>query len=101
MVARYQFSSVDVLSQEDDLSEGIRQLWNKLRRSASVSRQPIDHPGVGGVVVALPRRAVVIGFPVCMGEASGVLVMRIAGVGVLEGCLRERKQQARHYTQME
>jgi hypothetical protein len=36
-----------------------------------------------------------------MAEASGVLVVRIARVSVLEGCLRERKQQARHHTQME
>ena len=90
MIAWYQLSKADALSYEDDVGQAIRQLWNKLRRSASVTRQPVDHPGVGGVVVSLPLRAVMIGFPMSMSEASGVLVDRIARVRVLEGRLRKR-----------
>ena len=78
MIAWYQLRNSDAVSHENDMGKATRQLWNKLRRSASVTRQPVDHPGVGGVIVSLPRTAVMIGFPMSMGEASGVLVVRIA-----------------------
>ena len=89
------------MSHKDDIGKAIRQLWNKLRRSASVTRQPVDHPGVGGVVVSLPRTAVMIGFPMSMSEASGVLVDWIARVGVLERCLHKREQQAGRNAEMD
>ena len=101
MIERSQFRNTTASRHENYFGEGIRQLRNKLRRSASVSRQPIDHPGVGGVVVALPRRSAVIGFPMSMGESSGVLVMRIARVGVLKRSLPKGAKQTRHYAKME
>jgi hypothetical protein len=101
MIAWYQLRNSDALSHEDDIGKAIRQLWNKLRRSASVTRQPVDHPGVGGGVVSLPRTAVMIRFPMSMSEASGVLVDRIASVGVLEGRLRKRQQQAGRNAEMD
>jgi hypothetical protein len=90
MVTWRQIWNSDASLQEDNLGEGIRQLDDELGRSAAVSRKPIDHPGVGGMVVCLPPRPVWIGFPVRVGEASGVLVLRIARVSVLERRLRKR-----------
>jgi hypothetical protein len=101
MIAWYQLRNSDAVSHEDDIGKAIRQLWNKLRRSASVTRQPVDHPGVGRVVVSLPRTAVMVGFPMSMGEASGVLVVRIARVGMLERRLRKREQQAGRNAEMD
>jgi len=101
MIARYQLRNPNALRHENYFGEGIRQLRNKLRRSASVSRQPIDHPGVGGVVVALPCRACRIHFPMRMGEAAGVLVVRITCMSVQERRLRKREHQATGHAEMD
>ena len=92
MVMRRQFWNSDVLPHEYNLGEGIRQLHREIRRSASISGKPFDHPGVGGMVVVFPHGPVRICFPVDVGEASGVLVVRIVRVRVLERCLRKGQQ---------
>lgn len=94
MIARNQLGNPDALPHENYFGYGIWQLRNELRRSATVSCQPVDYPGVGGVSIGLPRRPFRIRFPMCMGEASGVLVVRIARVRVLKRRLRKGEQQA-------
>lgn len=89
MVTWRQIWNSEASLQEDNLGEGIRQFDNELCRSVAVSGKPVDHPGVGGVVVGFPGRSVGISLPVGMGESSGVLVVRIARVGVVER--RQRK----------
>ena len=101
VVVRRQLGNSDDMHNEYDLREGIRQGDNKFRRGASVSGEPIDHAGVGVVIVGLQRTTLRMSFPVRVCEPLGVLVVRIAGVGVLERCLSERKQQACYYTEMD
>ena len=93
MVARRQLWNSDALSHEHNLGEGARQLHNELCRRVAISGKPVDHPGVGVMSVGLPRRPVRIGFPVGVGETAGVLVVRIALVGVLERRLRKGEAQ--------
>jgi hypothetical protein len=101
MIARRQFRDSDAMPIEENRDEGPGQLHNELRRSAAVSGKPVDHPYVGGVVFGFPGRSTRVSPPVRVREPPGVLVVGIACVRVLEGRLRKRKQQARHYTQME
>ena len=74
----------------------------ELDRSASISGKPIDHPRVGIVIVCFPGMTLCgCILPMRVGESFGVLVVRIARVGVLKRRLSERKQQARCDAEME
>jgi hypothetical protein len=100
MVVRRQFGNWSVARNEDNFSQRFRRRDDELRRGASVSGEPVDHPGVG-VVLGCPGKTVRTSLPVGMCETTGVFVVRIARVGVLERCLHEGEQQARYDSKME
>ena len=78
------------LYRETGLDDGLWEGDHELGRSASISSQPIEHPRIGIMIVRLPGRSVCgVVLPVRVAEPLCVLVVRIAGVPVLERCLRE------------
>jgi len=100
MVARREFGNSSGVRGNRDAGGGVRKDGDKLRRGASVSGEPIDHPGVRLMVAGLPGTAVGVSSPVGVSETSGVHVVRIARVGVLERRLREGETQDTGTTQM-
>jgi hypothetical protein len=91
MIVRRQFGNSNDAHNEYNLGEGVGQRYHELRRSASVSSEPIDHPGVGIVVVGFQGPVGRVSFPVGVRQAAGVLMVRIARVCVEKRCLGERK----------
>lgn len=86
---------------EYSLGEGVGQRYHELRRGASVSSEPIDHPGVGIVVVGFQGPAGRVSLPVGVRQAASVLMVRIARVRVEERRLPKGEEQTGHYAQME
>jgi hypothetical protein len=90
------------LDRETFLDDRLWEGYHELSRSASISRQPIEHTRAGIMIVRLPRRTVCgLALPVRVAESLRMLVVRIAGVPVLERRLSERQQQARYYAEMQ
>jgi hypothetical protein len=101
MIVRRQFGNSNDVHSKNNFVEGVWQGDDELCRGVSVSGKPVNHPGVGIVVVGVQRTVTRVSFPVGVREPSGVLVVRIARVGVLERRLPKGEEQARHYAQME
>ena len=89
MIARRQFGSSNGVRNEYGFREGGRQGENELRLNAPVSREPIDRPGVGVVIVGFHGTVVGMSSRVGVRQPSGVLVVRVARVRMLERRLRE------------
>jgi len=100
MVARREFGSSNGVHGNHDASRGVRQVGNELRRGATVSGEPNDHPGVRLMVAGFPGTPVRVSSPVGVCETPGVLVVRIARVSVLQRRLRKRETQDSRSSQM-